>query len=163
MKGINWIRTYLQSKTLLLHAEPCTKFESQSWFVSSRKRNLIIWWYYWEENRDLYVSSRESNQWKLYPFWRRIWGISKKLFTDHADPFQSDGTVVFEKLITDHITHSEINLTQGWIIQDAKVIGHTKDPSDETLGNIMTTHYSTTCYMTLSYLMAKSRNRVQIL
>ena len=53
---------------------------------------------------------------------------------DDVNPVESDGTVVFEKPITDHKIHSEVNLLQGEKIKGAKVIVGRKDPNGETVG-----------------------------
>ena len=80
-----------------------------------------------------------------------------------ADPVEPAGNAAFENPITNHIIHSEVNLTQGEKIQGAKVIGHKKTLIVTLLSNTTTTHYSTPCYMTLSYLISKSKNIVKML
>ena len=54
-------------------------------------------------------------------------------FSYDANPVESYGTVAFIKPITDNLIQSEVNLTQGDKIQDAKVIGCTKYPNGKTV------------------------------
>ena len=53
---------------------------------------------------------------------------------DDANPFESDGTAVFENHINHHLIHAGENLPQGEKIQGARVIGSTKDPNGDTIG-----------------------------
>jgi hypothetical protein len=50
------------------------------------------------------------------------------------DPVDSDGMSVFEKPITDHLIHAELNLPQGETMQHAKVTGRSKDDTGSTIG-----------------------------
>ena len=55
------------------------------------------------------------------------------MLPDDTNPVESDGTAAFENHITDNLIHAEVNLPQEKKIQDAKVIGSTKDHNDETV------------------------------
>ena len=66
---------------------------------------------------------------------------------DENDPIDSDGTSAFEKPITDYWIHADVSLPQGEKMQQAKVIGRTKD-SD---GNIIGKYSNDPLTNTLSY------------
>ena len=53
---------------------------------------------------------------------------------DDNDPVLPDGTAAFEKPITDHWIHAELNLPQGETLRKAKVIGRAKDINGEVIG-----------------------------
>ena len=53
---------------------------------------------------------------------------------DDNDPVLPDGTAAFEKPITDHWIHAELNLPQGETLSKAKVIGRAKDNNGEVIG-----------------------------
>ena len=53
---------------------------------------------------------------------------------DDEDPVDEKGTAIFEQPITDSWINAELNLTQGEKIQNAKVIGRSKDSNGQTIG-----------------------------
>ena len=51
------------------------------------------------------------------------------------DPVMPDGTAVFEKPITDQWIHAELNLPQGELLRNAKVVGRSKDGDGNVIGS----------------------------
>ena len=53
---------------------------------------------------------------------------------DDNDPISTDGTSVFEKPITDQWINAELNLPQGELIRNARVLGQSKDGNGKPIG-----------------------------
>ena len=53
---------------------------------------------------------------------------------EENDPINIDGTAAFEQPVTDQWINAELNLTQGEALQNAKVIGRSKDENGQIIG-----------------------------
>ena len=80
MKGIKWLRPYLQRKCIVVTIWTCSAFESLSWFVSLRKMNVIYLMILLRGNLVDICLIHKIPPLKLYPLWIIFWGSSTRIY-----------------------------------------------------------------------------------
>ena len=117
------------------------KLQKSEQVFESEKRKYNLFDDVIEKKLGCYLSYLEETTPEIYILYEDDYEEDTPSLLNDSDTVEFDGTAELEKPVTDNLIHAEVNLPQGEKIQGTKLIGHTKYPNGDTVGNITTTYY----------------------